>query len=234
MGPVTTNEHNEMTNKYAWLRRLPVLLGIGLALLTALGVWWLAGKFEKPPQTKKVVQQITMIQPPPPPPPPPEQKPPPEEIKEEKIEQPEPEPEPEPAPEQDEAPPAEELGLDADGAAGSDGFGLAARKGGRSILGGGGGNAILWYGGQIQRQVENGLQGLLADSAASQAGYSVILEVWVGADGRISRSELSGGSGKAEVDQAIRAALPRLRASVGRPPPENMPQPIRIRLTSRV
>jgi len=223
-----------MKNKYAWLRRLPLLLGIGLGLLVALGVWWLTEKFEKPPQTKKVAQRITMIQPPPLPPPPPEQKPPPEEVKEEKIEEPEPEPEPEPAPEQDQAPPAEELGLDADGAAGSDGFGLAARKGGRSILGGGGGNAILWYGGQIQRQVENGLQSLLADSAAGKAGYSVIVDVWIGADGRVDRSELSSGSGKADVDQALRAALLRLTASVGRPPPENMPQPIRIRLISRV
>lgn len=222
-----------MTNKYAWLRRLPVLLGIGLGLFTALGVWWLADKFQKPPQTKKVAQQITMIQPAPPAPLPPEQKPP-EEIKAERVEETEPAPEPEPSPEPDQAPPAEEPGLDADGTAGSDGFGLAAHKGGRSILGGGGGNAILWYGGQIQRQVENGLQSLLADTAASRAGYSVILEVWVDADGGISRSELSGSSGKADLDQAIRAALPRLRASVSRPPPENMPQPIRIRLNSRV
>lgn len=221
-----------MNNKYAWLRRLPVLLGMILALLIALGVWWLADQFEKPPRTKKVAQRITVIQPPLPPPVPPEQKPPPEEEKVEKIE--EPEPEPEPAPEQDEAPPAEELGLDADGAAGSDGFGLAARKGGRAILGGGGGNAILWYGGQIQRQVENGLQSLLADSAAGKAGYSVVVDVWIGVDGRVERCELSSGSGKADVDQALRAALPRLTASAGRPPPENMPQPIRIRLTSRV
>jgi periplasmic protein TonB len=224
-----------MKNKYAWLRRLPVLVGIGFGLLTVLGVWWLASKVEKPPQSKKLVQQITMIQPPAPQPP--EQQPAqPEEVKEEVVEVSEPAPEPEPSPEPDEAPPAEELGLDAEGAAGSDGFGLAAHKGGRSILGGGGGggNAILWYGGQIQRQVENGLQSLLADTVASRAGYSVTLEVWVGADGGISRSELSGGSGKTDVDQAIRAALPRLRASIARSPPENMPQPIRIRLNSRV
>ncbi|WP_020483010.1 TonB C-terminal domain-containing protein [Methylomonas sp. MK1] len=225
-----------MNNKYAWLRRLPVLLGMGLSLLILLAVWLLQDKFHKPPQTKRLMQQITMIQPPAPLPP--EQQPAQtEEVKEEVLDVPEPAPEPEPSPEpeSDQAPPAEELGLDADGTAGSDGFGLAAHKGGRSILGGGGGgNAILWYGGQIQRQVENGLQGLLADTAASRAGYSVILEVWVGADGGISRSELSGGSGKTDVDLAIRAVLPRLRASIGRPPPENMPQPIRIRLNSRV
>lgn len=223
-----------MRKNYAWLRRLPVLLGIAFSLLIVLGVWFLKDNFHKPPQTKKVVQQITMIQPPPPPPPPPEIKPPEPEIKEEKIEEPIPDKEPEPAPEEANEPPAAELGLDANGTAGSDGFGLAARKGGRSILGGTPGSTILWYGGQIKRQVEDNLQNLLTDTAAMKNGYSVIVNVWVGPDGRITRGELASGSGKADVDQAIRAALPKLRASIGKAPPDNMPQPVKIRLTSRV
>ena len=113
-----------MNKKYTWLRRLPVLLGIGFTLLIVVAVFLLKDLFNKPPHTKKVVQQITMIQPPPPPPPP-EVKPPEPEVEEEKIEEPEPEQEPEPAPEESNEPPAEELGLDADGAAGSDGFGLS-------------------------------------------------------------------------------------------------------------
>lgn len=216
-----------MTNQYAWLRRLPMLLGIGLSVAIVWGVWWLAKHYEKPPQTKKQMQQITVIQPPPPPPPL-------EQAEPEKIEEPEPAPEPEPSPEQDEAPPAEALGLDADGSAGGDAFGLQARKGGRSLLGGGGGNAAIWYGGQVQRRIEDGLPRLLADTPAASQAFSVILDIWVGADGGISRSELASGSGKADVDQALRAALPKLRANVGRPPPEAMPQPIRIRLNSRV
>lgn len=224
-----------MKPEHAWLRRLPVLLGIGFALLIALGIWFLKDKFQKPPQTKKVVQQITMLQPPPPPPPPPEQKPPePEEVKEEKVEEPEPEPEPEPE-QAEEAPPAEDLGIDAEGTAGGDGFGLAARKGGASLLGGGGGgNAIIWYGGQIKRQVEDQLQGLLAGSDAAQSGFTVVIAVWVADDGKISRSELVSGSGKTHVDQAIRDALPRLRANIGKAPPGSMPQPVRIRVMSRV
>ncbi len=219
-----------MKKNYAWLRRLPVLLGIAISLLIVLGGWFLKDNFHKPPQTKKVVQQITMIQPPPPP----EIKPPEPEIKEEKIEEPIPDKEPEPAPEEANEPPAAELGLDANGTAGSDGFGLAARKGGRSILGGTPGSSILWYGGQIKRQVEDNLQNLLNDTAAMKNGYSVIVNVWVGPDGRITRGELAAGSGKADVDQAIRAALPKLRASIGKAPPDNMPQPVKIRLTSRV
>ena len=224
-----------MKTKFVWLRRWPVLLGIVLSLLVLIAIWVLKDKFQKPPQTKKVVQQITMIQPPPPPPPPPEVKPPEPEV-EEKIEEPEPEPEPEPAPEEAEpAPAGEELGLDADGTAGADGFGLAARKGGQSILGGGGGgNAVIFYGGQVKRQIEDGLQSLLADTPAGHASYSVLVHVWVSADGRISRSELMDSSGDAAVDQALRDALPRLPPSVGKPPPPNMQQPVKFRLRSRV
>lgn len=222
-----------MKSKTVWLRRLPVLMGIAVVLLLVLAVYLLKDQFQKQPQTKKMVQQIAMIQPPPPPPP--EQKPPEQEIKEEEIEeaQSEPEPEPEPSPEQADEPPAEALGLDADGTAGNDGFGLAAHKGGRSILGGGGGNASIWYGGQVSRYVEDGMQSLLADTPAMNAEYLVTVDVWISPDGRISRSELSSGSGKADVDQALRGALARLRASIGKPPPDSMPQPIRIRLSSR-
>jgi TonB family protein len=225
-----------MNNKYTWLRRLPVLLGLALCLLILMGVYFVKDKFHKPPQLKKVVQQITMIQPPAPPPPlPQEQKPQEPEVREEKIDEPEPMPEPAPVPDQSKEPTPAELGLDAEGVAGTDGFGLDANKGGSSLLGGGGGgNAILWYGGQIQRQLEEGLQNLLADTAAMKSDYSVIIEVWVDTDGRISRSELASGCGKANVDQAIREALPRLRLSIGKPPPENMPQPIKVRLTARI
>jgi hypothetical protein len=226
-----------MNNKYKWLRRLPVLLGLALSLLILLGVYFMKDKFHKPPQLKKVVQQITMIPPPAPPPPlPQEQKPQEPEVKEEKINEAEPIPEPEPAPvpDQSKQPTPAELGLDAEGVAGADDFGLAAHKGGNSLLGGGGGNAILWYGGQIQRQLEEGLQSLLADTAAMKSDYSVIIEVWVDTDGHINRSELASGSGKANVDQAIREALPDLSLSIGKQPPENMPQPIKVRLTARI
>jgi periplasmic protein TonB len=224
-----------MKQKYLWLRRLPMLIGIALTLIIIGVIAYLISHSERSPQTKKVAQQITMIQPPPPPPPP-EVKPPEPEQEQEKIDDPTPEPEPEPEPTPDESnePPAEELGLDAEGGAGSDAFGLAARKGGHSLLGGGGGNAIVWYGGQVKQRLEDALQPLLADTAATKSGYSVIIEVWVDNTGQISRTELSAGSGKAEVDQALRTALSRLKIHWDKAPPENMPQPIRMRLTAKL
>lgn len=219
---------------HRWLKRLPVVIGIGLVLLLGIGVYWLQSQFEKPVQSKKQVQQITMIQPPPPPPPPPpEVKPPEPEPEPEPV--PEPEKEPEPAPEPaDEPPPGEELGVDADGGAGSDGFGLVGKRGGHGLLGGAAGSAILWYGGQVKRELEKDLQGLLAETAAGKTDYSVLVAVWMAADGRVSRAELLTPSGKADVDTALRQAIGRLKFSLPKAPPENMPQPIKIRVTSKL
>lgn len=223
-----------MDKKKQLLRYLPLAAGLVLTLLIAVFVFFVKDLFQKPAQSKRQIQQVTILQPPPPPPPPPEIKPPEPEIKEEKIVEPEPEKEPDKAPEESEAEPSEQLGIDGEGGAGSDGFGLAARKGGHSLLGGSPGSTILWYGGQIKRGLEDELQNLLADSEARKAGYSVVLAIWVGTDGRVSRAELSGGSGKSEVDQAIKNALPKLRLGLLKPPPENMPQPVRVRITSRI
>ncbi|MBS1212186.1 MAG: TonB-dependent receptor, partial [Proteobacteria bacterium] len=144
-----------MNKKHLFIRYLPVAVGIVLVIAIGIGVYLLQDLFEKPVQTKKQIQQITVIQPPPPPPPPPEQKPPEPEPEPEKIEEPEPEPEPE-QPEANEEPPGEDLGVDADGGAGSDAFGLVGKKGGRGLIGGGGGNAMIWYGQQLQREISEG------------------------------------------------------------------------------
>ncbi len=217
-----------------WLRYLPMGIGVLLVLIIAAAIYYLQGQFEKPAQTKKQVQQIVVVQPPPPPPPPPEEKIP--EPEPEPIEEPEPEEEPESFPDESDAdaPAGDDLGLDAEGGAGSDGFGLLGKKGGRGLLGGTGGSTILWYGGQVKRSLEEELQVLLAGTNARKVNYSVLLNVWIGADGRISRAELANSSGKVDVDQSIKAVLAKLRIAVGKPPPENMPQPLKIKLTSTI
>ncbi len=211
-----------------YMRYLPVAIGVGLVLVVMLVVYVFRDAFQKPVSTKKQVQQITVLQPPPPPPPPPpEQKPPEPEIKEEKIEQPE---EPEPEPEQaEEPPPGDNLGVDAEGGAGSDSFGLVGKKGGHGLIGGGG-NAIVYYGQQIQRQLADALQRNLSDKARSQK-FSAIASVWIAADGRVTRAELSGSSGQADVDDALKSALAGMRLTL-KAPPENMPQPLKIRIRS--
>jgi periplasmic protein TonB len=96
--------------------------GVLLVALVVFGLIWMIRGMKKSDQPKRqVAQKIELIRPPPPPPEPPPPPPPPEE----KIEEPLPQETPEEAP-PDEAAPAEQLGLDAEGVAGADGFGLAA------------------------------------------------------------------------------------------------------------
>ena len=177
-----------------------------------------------PPQTKKVVQEIHVIRPPPPPPdvPPPPPPPP-----EEKVDVHEPEPEPDPTPSND-PPPSEQLGLDAEGSAGGDAFGLAAHKGGRDLLASGG-SAYAWYAGQVQNEIRERLDN---EMRAKNGSYDVTVRVWVREDGTIERVRLTKSTGNQERDRAIEAALTG-GVRVSQSPPADMPQPISFRIVSR-
>lgn len=201
-----------------------------IALVTVLavvgvGLFFLIRHFVKQeaPATKKVVQEIRVIRPPPPPP---ETPPPPPPPPEEKVDLKEPEPEPDPTP-TNEPPPGEQLGLDADGSAGSDGFGLAARKGGRDLLASGG-SAYAWYAGLLKNEILGKLQD---EKKVRAASYSIQVRVWVRPDGTIERVRFTQSSGSGERDKAIEDAITRIRLSQA--PPTDMPQPISLRIASR-
>jgi periplasmic protein TonB len=223
-----------MKPENAWYLSTTFRLVLVAGLLIALSIYVLRLHFQKAPHVKKSVPQLTMIQtqlPLPPPPEPIAQTP---AAKIETLEAQIPEKPPESAPEPAEKPPLGELGLDAEGEAGADGFGLIANRGGQSLLAGNSGSAVLWYGGQIKERLEEDLQNLLADSAAMKSGYDVLISVWVDADGRVSRGELISSSGVIDVDRSIRQALLKLELDIGQAPPANMPQPVKIRLISKV
>lgn len=213
-----------MNERAKRLRFLPIaVLGV---LLIALGVgfiWLVRGWLVQPVQSqKKVVQEIRLIRPPPSPPEPPPPPPP-----EEEVDVPEPDIEPEPTP-SDDPPPGEQLGLDTDGAAGGDGFGLVGRKGGRDLLAGGN-SAFMWYSGLVKDEFLQALQ----DEAEARAGsYSIRVRVWVREDGSVERVQLTQSSGNRERDQAIESALSRV-ARLSKSPPADMPQPINLRIVSR-
>ena len=216
------------------LKYLPALGGLGVIILVAILAYLFRELFDKPAQSKKQVQQISVVQPPTPPPPPPKPEIKPPEVKEEKMPDPETEPEPEPeAPEPDQEPaeaPGDQLGVDAEGGAGSDGFGLVGKKGGSGLIGGGGGNAIIWYGQHVQRELTDELQKTLRDRAR-QTKYTAVLHVWIKPDGNIDRVELVNSSGTAEIDEALKLAISQVRGRF-KPPPERMPQPLKIRIRS--
>jgi protein TonB len=168
---------------------------------------------------RQVAQTVKLIRPPPPPPEPP---PPPPEKVEEQI----PKDTPEPTPQQDA--PAEALGIDADAAAGGDGFGLAARKGGRDLLASNGG-AFAWYTGMLHDTI---LERLSEDERVRKGSYAAVVRVWVASDGRVERVKLTQTTGDASRDAAIVDTLNKMNR-VREAPPLEMPQPVTLRIVSR-
>ena len=203
-----------------------ILVLAGAGLLVYLIQDWLAGA---PPKPKQTVQQISLVKPPPPPPPPKIEKPPPPKMKEE-VEVPEPEAVPEDLPEMpsDEPPAGDLLGLDAEGGAGGDAFGLIGRKGGRGLLSDG--RRVGWYAGILKEHI---LDTLSATPGVRDRGYSVTVKVWIDDSGRIQNYEILSSSGDSDTDEALRIAFSSM-ASLSEPPPEDMPQPVRLRVTSRI
>ena len=192
-----------------------------LLLIIAAGVYFISS-LENPAQKKKVVQQVTVVKPPPPPPEPPPE----EEIEEEVEEQIEEEipDDPEPLPDQpSDQPPGENLGLDAEGVAGGDSFGLAARKGGRGLLSGGG------YGAYLKNQLN---KAVLNDEELKYLDYVAIVSIRLGADGGFETVdvELEEGSDRArERLQYLFANMGGLDRAV---PFEERDKTFRLRISS--
>lgn len=224
-----------MTAKHhPWARFMPALIIVVVLLVVVGGLYWIKTKLDaKPGNPKKMVQQITVIAPPPPPPPPPEQKieepPPPEE-------EPEPIDEPEPVPEDvpdtaDEPPPGADLGVDAEGGAGTDDFGLVAKKGGSALLGGNGSNPFSWYTNTVQQDV---LEKINENQKIRKRAYRVTVKLWVdSASARVKRVELANSTGDKQLDKELKMTA-MLIGQLSERVPIEMPQPIIFHITSRM
>jgi protein TonB len=205
------------------LRRLPLIIGGLVVLLGVAGFFLFVHKVAQAPEKPKreTPQVVQIVRPPPPPP---DQPPPPP--PEEKVEEPLPQdaPEPEPA----DAAPAEQLGLDAEGVAGGDGFGLAARRGGSDITGTGSA-AFAWYTGMLKDTILGALE---EDQRVRKGSYRVTIRVWLAGDGRVERAQLTESTGSRDLDAAIEQALGRV-GRLREAPPLEMPQPVTLRIVSR-
>ncbi len=199
---------------------------LAVSAVTACAMLLRGWLMETPAPPRRMVQQITLVAPPPPPPK--VQEPPPEpQQKQVDLARPKQEAPPEkPA----DVPPPGKLGLDAKGGAGSDGFGLAARKGGRDLIGAAGGSRFGHYASALQRDVQAALD---AESRLRTRDYSVVVRIWLRPDGGVRRVELSGSTGRPALDRMIVRRLSALGALAAAPPPD-MPQPLRLRISSRM
>ena len=199
--------------------RKTIILGAIIAVLLVAGFVWfvrtmMASKTSKPERQVQVVQIIR----PPPPPPPPDQPPPPPP---EKTEQALPKDQPEEHPPDDAPPPAAPLGIDAEGSAGSDAFGLAARTGGGDLIGGTGSNVFAWYTRKINEAITD-----KSSLTGQDLGRSV--GVWVDREGRV-KVQMATTTGNRDLDQRIQSDLAAMPAMSDAPPLE-MPQPVTLKI----
>lgn len=185
------------------------------------------------------IQMVTVVKPPPPPKV--KEKPPEPEIKkQEEIVEPEPEetpPEPTEDQSQDDAPPGEDLALDADGTAGSDGFGLQAKKGGRSLIGGSGSGASLmrryaWYTRIIQDELRKRMNRIMEENGGIPDGdLKALIQIKLDAFGKIVDYSLARSSGNPKMDDAVVNALKL--ATISEPPPKGMPRTLKLKISAK-
>ena len=215
------------------------LIAAGLALLglLALGIMKLMSGGSSAPARAPKISLIPTTPPPPPPPPKEEKKPePPKEQKEVRVEQ---------APPREAQPAPASADLKMAGPAGDGPSAFGAGKITREDLAGlnksGGGGiapppapvaAMFSPYNNYATLLKGELQRLLArNKELRQSSYRVDVNVWVGRDGSLMRHELLGSSGDRDIDTLIRQELTSM-AAFSQLPPERMPQPIRLRLST--
>ncbi|MBU1194392.1 MAG: TonB C-terminal domain-containing protein [Proteobacteria bacterium] len=185
---------------------------------------------------KREIQRVTLVKPPPPKI---KEKPPEPEIeKKEEIIEPEPEETPEDEMEEpgdEDLPPGDDLGLDSDGTGGADGFGLKAKKGGRSLIGGGSADAALmkryaWYTRLLQNEIREKVNSYLEKNKELPGGkHDMVLKIQLDDTGLISQFSISRSSGNTQVDDAVQKAIKGHKITEF--PPEEMPKIMKIKVT---
>ena len=213
-----------MSDKRAQRRLISRFVGAAIGLILLAGFVWFVHAMMgiKTSKQQRLVQTIQVIRPPPPPPPDQPPPPPPPEKTEEQL----PKDEPQPTPDQPEQAPDQPLGVDADGSAGGDAFGLAARRGGSDLIGGTGSAPYAWYTNRMRDEIKDRLS---AAACTKSAKGSLSTRVVVGADGRVKQIKLTTSTGNSRVDECFDKALASI-TSLGDAPPPGMPEQVNLRV----
>jgi TonB family protein len=216
-----------------------------IVLLTGAAIYILQGILsDDSPRRKSTITTVKLLKPPPPPhikEKPPETPPPQDVQKKEEIVDPVPQNDPNPqnTNNQDNTPAGDKLGLDAEGGAGSDGFGLVGKKGGRSIIAGGGGGGLgklsllSKYSGYtqiMQAEIRKKVMKHLEEEGGVPKGkLQAVARVKVGSNGAIIDCQIIGSSGNHNMDDTIKKALNEF--TISEPPPDGMPRTMDIKFT---
>lgn len=205
--------------------RATIAIVLGVALLGLVAVLFIRHIVtSSQPAQKKVVQEVHLIRPPPPPP---DEPPPPPPPPEEKVDIPDPQEKPEDPTPSNDPPPSENLGLDTEGGAGGDAFGLVGNKGGRDLVGSGpGGSVYQWYAGLLKNEI---LDQLGANKKVRNGNFKSNIKLWVRRDGSIERVVVSSSGDRAR-DSEIESEVMKMRLS--QPPPADWPNPVNLSIAS--
>ena len=211
-------------DKRSLRRNLTRLAGAAFAVMLILGFMWFVHTMmnAKTGKTTRAVQVVQVIRPPPPPPPDQPPPPPPEKTQEvlpKDVPDPTPEQQPDQAPDQP-------LGVDADGSAGGDAFGLAARRGGSDLIGGTGTAPFAWYTNRMRDTIKDHLA---AAPCTKSAKGSLSTRVLVGGDGRVKEIKLITSTGNARVDECVDKVLASI-TNIGDAPPVGMPEEVNLKV----
>lgn len=204
-----------------------VVLVAGVLVLVGMIGWGLysllASKGHAPKKPPKISLLPDRPPPPPPPPPPKPPEPPKAEQKEVKAEPPK-EPQPQ----------AQNEPLKMEGAAGDGPSPFAAGPVSKEYIGGdtgsAGGRMQNWmFVDRLQRHLQEALN---RNRKLREVDYRVTLRIWLAGDGTVKRAELMQSTGNAKVDALLKETLLEV-AAMREAPPQDLPQPIRIRVTTR-
>jgi len=143
--------------------------------------------------------------------------------------------------ENDNTPAGDKLGLDAEGKAGGDSFGLVGKKGGRSLLSGDGGGGMGrlsllskfgWYTQIVETEIRKKVMKHLDENGGIPRGkLQAVVQVSVDSVGAIVKYKIIGSSGNHKMDDAVKQSIGDIKIS--EPPPEGMPRTMSIRVTSQ-
>jgi TonB family protein len=196
------------------------------------------------PKKNSYIANVTLLKPPPPPPikeKPPEPEPLKEIQKKEEIIDPVTQNEPQSpqnADSHDNTPAGNNLGVDAEGGAGGDAFGLVGKKGGRSIIAGGEGglgklSLLSKFSGythiaetEMRKRV---IKHLEEEGGIPKGKLQAVARISLDSDGIVVECRIIGSSGNHNMDNAINQALSQFKIS--EPPPDGMPRKMAIRFT---
>jgi periplasmic protein TonB len=216
-------QHRQMRHATVWAIAAAVAFVI-VGAVVVLGKMILG---DQQPHRQRQIQTVMLMKPPPlpkitePPPPP--------EVKKQEIVETEQQEAPDAGDDADDTPPGEQLGLDADGSAGGDAFGLAARKGGRSLIGGNGADPYAWYQNLLAGEIQKVVNKLMQEHGGVPNGnVRALVRIVIDDDGNLVDRELIQSSGVAAMDEAVRAALKTV--VVDEPRPIGMPEAMRLEI----